>query len=1490
LSCSRYRQLISRYVDNEATPRQREELLAHVQTCHDCAAWLARARQTDVLLRGMNDTGPSDRVRSAILEQVRARNTEQPPQHAPAPVKQRHTAPWLNALRLVASSLLLRFDPSPHRVALAFVATAIGLFGLAYWLNVIPPYWGYDRLGFELKADARQAVDATAIPLPAISSGNSGVGGPVAVPNLVRALPEPSAEALSLDTPVRVRFDQPMDRASVEAALSIDPPAAGAFAWDADNEVRFTPAAPGLLPGVTYTVTLTGTARSVAGTPMQEPATWSFHTAPPAEVQPVTPDGSTVPPTGSLTLRFGAPMYTGEDPGAVVLRAAGAAANLPARLEWAHDGTELTITPLAPAPLGDLYLRVAATARTAAGAALGRSAEFRYKVALPVPRVRLLDGRVIAAPAGDVHVRFEALGPEAAGLDPLNFEVYALPAEMLSALGTGAAGWPSSLPDGFPGGLQKVNVVTRSPSGTEDVTSLGALPAGLYLVVASPASPSTEFTTDWALLAVSDGSLIMTGAGSPLWATDAAGRSWVGAEVSMYGPGGALLEKGLTGESGLWQPTAASEGARLAVALDPGGHTAAVLLPDGAHWAAAAPADLTASFVTDLPAYRPGETVNFRVILRPSGTTPATPVAEQEVSVALLQPGGATLSALTLKPDHVGAVGGIFPLSAHAQAGQYTVRVRAGGSQHDFPLRVVAPTEDSLSVYVVPGTSQVGDTTITRTVSVLSALGEPAAGAVVTGTLTIDGDPWASEPITGTTNADGRVTLVAPLPDWFARFNEPALALAVEARKNSLSGTATQYVDLTSQRLTQSGMTQLVAPNLNIAVIARPVGDAPFKVRVVLLDETAAAGDVLVLARSAGGEQLAYALDMARLGDATIDVPQRFSGGTLTVMAAGKEGSRTLRLVPGRDSEANLHVVAPETVTAGADFPVRLAFTDLDGRAVSGAATLWMRRVSGALPEGPQPWEPSLAITSTGAITHTLQAPASPGLWYVTAEAVTPDGQRGRSWSVMRVEPGPWLQSPPSQSAAVGEAVTLWTTIYNPGPDALSSGVRTVVEGPVKVVSGSSQPLEVPAGEWGRLSWRVVSAQAGDGRVGFAFMPSSGTAGVWAANLRTSAGPRTDVTYTAGVTTGERAVGVAVPSGLSGDSVTLEIHASVSMLPALAVAALSPSGAGVSSAAARLSGAASVGAAYVRLNAAVPQSAAQSPVERSVLLQQIYSAQRPDGGWGDDFDPAEPSSVGRTAEVLLALQRAGGYALAGAQTVQPDMAVVNRALTFLSSEMARPANPTAGSEALDERAFGLYVLAAYRPVAPEVVRPMMLYAGGQKDGLSADGQAWLALALWQSGNSADALAVVNHMLKHEPATTGVTPAMLEAVLEAQRTLPTLQARPTDLPDYAAAADRYAQALMETRQGAGWATPATTANALSALSRYAVARGDAPESGMPTVQLGDRPVQARPASGDSATVSVVLTGNELHPGMNWLTLKAPGPERTLYYSLALTATR
>src|SRR5437773_8396146 len=71
MSCTRYRDLLSRYVDGEVTARQRRELLGHLEKCHDCAAWLARVRQTDVLLKGAPDTRPSDRVREAVLGALR---------------------------------------------------------------------------------------------------------------------------------------------------------------------------------------------------------------------------------------------------------------------------------------------------------------------------------------------------------------------------------------------------------------------------------------------------------------------------------------------------------------------------------------------------------------------------------------------------------------------------------------------------------------------------------------------------------------------------------------------------------------------------------------------------------------------------------------------------------------------------------------------------------------------------------------------------------------------------------------------------------------------------------------------------------------------------------------------------------------------------------------------------------------------------------------------------------------------------------------------------------------------------------------------------------------------------------------------------------------------------------------------------------------------------------------------------------------------------
>src|SRR3954454_15832427 len=110
MSCTRYRDLLSRYIDGEVTARQRRELLGHVEHCHDCAAWLARARQTDVLLKGVPETRPSDRVREAVLGTAARKTTGAPP------MRGAHLSTG-TGLRLYTAGLLLRLDPSPGRIA-----------------------------------------------------------------------------------------------------------------------------------------------------------------------------------------------------------------------------------------------------------------------------------------------------------------------------------------------------------------------------------------------------------------------------------------------------------------------------------------------------------------------------------------------------------------------------------------------------------------------------------------------------------------------------------------------------------------------------------------------------------------------------------------------------------------------------------------------------------------------------------------------------------------------------------------------------------------------------------------------------------------------------------------------------------------------------------------------------------------------------------------------------------------------------------------------------------------------------------------------------------------------------------------------------------------------------------------------------------------------------------------------------------------------------
>lgn len=1508
-----------------------------MEVCHECAAWLARARQTDVLLKPLADTRPSDSVRNAILSQLRNDGGLKPNPTTPPPVAttsaassqgteaEQKPAATVAKPKLVSrpfhtffSSLLLRFDPSPGRIAVGSFAVVCASLGILFWLNVLPQFWS-NKLGFEVQPDSA-GVGSTPISIQAISSGQNGSDASNA-PQLVLAQPGDGAQVSLLDTPMIMRFDMPMDRGSVEDALLITPPAAGKLLWDADNQVRWIPSEPGLLRGITYTVELTGTPISLAGTPLEGNRTWSFHTSEPHAVKPSIADGSSIGPDESLSLTFDAPMQAEAAQSAVSVRLASTNEIVPALYSWDGAATQLSIRTVKPLPAGNVSVIVDASAPTQSGDTLGRSYEFVYRSVLPSSRVRLLDGHLLFASVGQlVRTSYEAVSesPSGGALSGVSFEIYTFPSEKLSLLGAQNSAWPQLLPAGFPAGLDRVATADSpiSSSSSSGDAFLPALPAGIYLVVAQGLSLkdgelSGAHLADWQLLIVSDYKLQPAGMNIPLWAIDDLGRAWVGAEVSLYGPDGGLITKGMTDDHGLYSIPPTASGATLAIARDPSGHIAPVALTPPVTLQPASDMVLPASLVTDRPAYRPGDVVNFHAIIQLSTAfaSDAARLAEPEtgnITAQLLTPHGYVVSSLSLKADASGAIGGLFSLAPDIAAGQWTIRVRLDDIARDFPLAVVPAARDTLSVAVLPTAADEDMTTITRTVSVLNALGKPVEGAVVTAKLGIEGDQWTSKSMVLATDSSGFADFVMPLPSWLDRFNDPGLFFQADVTYGGSQGSATVFLDLTSQRMAASGLTQAVSPLQNVAVVARitpaqlPDIEASFKVRAVLLDPGAPSGSTLLIATSPQGDTLPFTLDLAAFpgGDATITLPLRFAGGTITIMSANHPAPRVLGLIPADLGVADMHIIAPASAEASSQVPLKLSLGSLDGMGMAGDATLVWRRAGGSTYDLPASWEPSVAITSSGALTLTMQAPTTPGLWYLLGSAATANGT-AHSWTAIRVLPSPWVQTPAAAYAEAGLDTVIGLRIFNPTDIALDATLRPGN-------NTAARQVYAPAHGWADQTWKLSAGSAGASTLDFSLSSGALTWGGWPMTATYTPHLQTNFTYTAGTITGERNVGVAVPWDISGGKVSLEIRASTSLLSALSGIARdlynAPSAPadGVSSAAARLSAGSPVASAYGRTEGTLPDSLLLSSVEISSLMQQLYSAQHSDGSWGTSLAGDGTGTMGQTAAVLLAFYRSSYYPYSDGH-LQADPTVVQNALNYLEAELSRPIAMSASQATLDARAYALYAYSLYRSLPADWARPMLAYvlrdASGLADSLSVDGQGYLALAFMQQGATDDALALLDTTLRVQPAATPPASApMLIALLQAEAVVP-----PDGQPFNATYAtvrnpqsplrnSRYVDALMQAREGSGWHTPLITADALWALSLYAALEQQNVRSDMPGVYLGDRPIQATTSTGIPGELSVLLSGDQLKAGTNWLKLRSPSPGEPLYYSLTLIATR
>ncbi len=115
-------------------------------------------------------------------------------------------------------------------------------------------------------------------------------------PALVEVSPYPNS-IIGLEQPIRLTFNQPMNTASVEAAMQLEPAISGSFEWEADQVLTFTPDQ-ALMPDSSMSISINTTAQAKNNQTLQETASVTFQTAEslyPLQTVPANDDADIAP-------------------------------------------------------------------------------------------------------------------------------------------------------------------------------------------------------------------------------------------------------------------------------------------------------------------------------------------------------------------------------------------------------------------------------------------------------------------------------------------------------------------------------------------------------------------------------------------------------------------------------------------------------------------------------------------------------------------------------------------------------------------------------------------------------------------------------------------------------------------------------------------------------------------------------------------------------------------------------------------------------------------------------------------------------------------------------------------------------------------------------------------------------------------------------------------------------------------------------------------
>lgn len=528
-----------------------------------------------------------------------------------------------------------------------------------------------------------------------------------AAPALILVDP-PANEPLLLDADLKLGFNQPMDTASVEQSLSLvdeaSRPVGGEFAWnDLNTEVTFSPSS--LLDrSTTYTLLLLSSAVSQGGAPLNQDLAARMNTVPALRVAETNPaPGQNLNSGGgfaTLSITFSSPLSPNQDWRSLVSLAP-EIDNLSFYLP--DDGFTLYISGYF-APSTSYTLSVSPDLVDNWGMSLGTWYSYTFSTQQAEPSLviplQLFGPSVLFIPQGETGIAADATNIQRVDLSRGSLSI----AEFMQAAQSyeGLTDWQSRVQSTWP----RLFLVT--PNVTETVSlpltqSGDTLNPGLYFLMVEPGGvgnvPVENSGNERPLLLVVSPlqmSMKLSDRQAFVWVlNNASSTPAADTLVTFYAGDMTLLGTCSTNEEG----TCAAElplredvfDPVFAVTGQPGDPNFSLISSNWSLGVEPWEFDLLYQtqggqpevyLYTDRSIYRPGQTVNFRAVLRSEDNGRYLPTELQQVTVEVLSPydfingRSNTLAAFDSPLTSFGTVSGSYTLPENAQPGAYTLRLQ----------------------------------------------------------------------------------------------------------------------------------------------------------------------------------------------------------------------------------------------------------------------------------------------------------------------------------------------------------------------------------------------------------------------------------------------------------------------------------------------------------------------------------------------------------------------------------------------------------------------------------------------------------------------------------------------------------------------------------------------------------------------------------------------------------------------------------------------